>query len=205
MSLPGELWPGGPVELPAYVKLGGDLFEVRPVPTRELLFACGAGDWTRLVPRALSRADRLRVAERLYDPADALDFPHLWRAGVTLFGRLAGTSAGEGHDPASAWWPAHRIAGFVVGAWLTFDGWCVRKGFDPWSAPLHRIIAAGWQFRIDYRPTDGAGDKAKQISVEALRDQVWTPPGPHRSQVMRFTATQEREAALAALRDVLPG
>lgn len=205
MNLLGELWPGGPVELPAHVILGDQRYRVRAVPTRDLLFACAASDWTRLVPRAMPRADQLRLAARLYDPADALDFSHLWRAGVTLFGRLAGTTVGEGHDQAAAWWPAQRIAEYVVATWLTFDGWCLRKGFDPHTAPLHRIIAAGWQYRIDYRPTDGAGDKAKQISVEALREQVWTPPGPHRVQVMRFTASQERAAALAALRDVLPG
>lgn len=200
----GELWPDGPVELPALVDLGDERYRVRPVETRELLYALAAGDWTRLVPRAVRRRDRVRLAQRLYDPADALDLPHLWRAGTTLFGRLAGTSAGEGHDPAAAWWPGHRIAQFVVAHWLTFEGWSMRRGFNPHGEPLHRIVAAGWQFRIDHRPTDGAGEKAKPISIEALRDQVWTPPGPHRAQVMRFTASQERTAALAALTAVLP-
>jgi hypothetical protein len=200
----GELWPGGPVALPADVRLGDELYRVRPIPTHELLYALSAGDWTRLVPRALSRRDMRRVAIRLYDPADALDFPHLWEVATALGGRLAAVDVAEGHDPGAGWWPAHRIAAFVVTHWLSFDGWCVRRGFDPHTAPLGRIIAAGWQFMIDHRPTEGSGKDAKQITVEALRTQVWTPPGIHRKQVMRFTASQERAAALAALRDVLP-
>lgn len=204
MTAPGELWPDGPVELPAYVRLGDDEYRVRAAPTYELLHALAVGDWTRLVPRGLTRADRARVGRRLYDPADALDLGHLWQAGTALFGRLGGTSVAEGHDPAAAWWPAHRLASFAHASWLTFEGWSMRRGFNPHAEPLHRIIAAAWQFRIDYRPTEGSGDKAKPISVETLRTQVWTPPGPHRVQVMRFTRSQERDAALAALREVLP-
>ena len=178
---------------------------MRELPTFHLLHAIGSGDWTALVPQGLTRADRRAVALRLYDPGDGLDLPHLWQAGTALAGRVAGVAVDEGHDPQAAWWPAMRLAGFVIMHWLTFDGWCVRRGFDPHTAPLHRIIAAAWQYRIDTRPDDGAGDKAKPISVEALRKQVWTPPAGHRSQTMKFTPAQERASALAALREVLPG
>lgn len=205
MSKRGALWPDGPVALPATIRLGDEHYEVRPIPTFDLLHALSVGDWPRLVPDGLRRRDRLAVAYRLYDPADELDLPHLWQAATALAGRLAGVSVDEGHDPQAGWWPAHRLAQFVTVHWMSFDGWCVRRGFDPHTAPLHRIIAAGWQFRIDNRPSEGTGDKAKPITVEALRQQVWTPPGPHRKQVMRFTASQERAAALAALREVIPG
>lgn len=205
MTKRGELWPDGPVALPALVRLGDETYRVAEVPTRDLLYALAAADWTRLLPRGLARRDMRRVAVRLYDPADALDYRHLWEAATALGGRLAGVDVSEGHDPQAAWWPAHRLAQYIVASWMTFDGWCVRRGFDPHTAPLHRLIAAAWQFRIDYRPTEGVGKDAKQITVEALRTQVWTPPGPHRKQVMRFTASQERAAALAALREVLPG
>ncbi len=205
MSAGGPLWPDGPVILPATVRLGAEVYRVRAAPTYELLHALAAGEWSRLVPGGLSRRDRYRLAVRLYDPADALDFPHLWDVSTALAGRLAGVSVSEGHDPQAAWWPAHRIARFGVDHWLSFDGWCVRRGFDPHTAPLHRIIAATWQFMIDHRPAEGEGKARRQITVEAFRDQVWTPPGPHRRQVMRHTAAQERAAALAALREVLPG
>lgn len=201
----GELWPDGPVALPATVRLGDQVYRVVEVPTFALLHAIAAGDWSALVPNGLTRTDRYRVAVRLYDPGDALDFAHLWQAGTALGGRVAGVAVDQGHDPQAAWWPAHRIAAFVVAHWLSFDGWCIRRGFDPHTAPLHRIVAAGWQFMIDNRPAEGDGKARKQITVEALRTQVWTPPGPHRRQVMRFTAAQERSAALAALRESLPG
>lgn len=200
----GQLWPAGPVELPARVRIGAHRYTVRAAPTPVLLHALAAGDWTRLLPYGLGRADRVRLVRRLYSPTDGLDLPHLWQVATALGGRIAGVAVDEGHDPQAGWWPAHRIAQFCVGHWLSFDGWCVRRGFDPHRAPLHRIIAAGWQFRIDNRPTEGTGKNQKQISVEALRAQVWTPPGVHRAQVMRFTAQQERAAALAALREVLP-
>lgn len=200
----GELWPAGPVALPAEVRLGDDCYRVKPVGTHELLHAFAVGNWARLVPMALVRRDFRRVAARLYDPADALDYGHLWQAGTALAGRVAGVDVDVGHDPGAGWWPAHRIAAFVVPHWLSFDGWCVRRGFDPWSASLPRIVAAGWQFMIDTRPVEGTGKDQKQITVEALRERVWTPPGPHRKQVLRFTASQERSAAMAALRDVLP-
>lgn len=205
MTRGGELWPGGPVVLPAQVRLGDEWYRVAPIGTHELLHALSDGNWVRLVPLGLVGRDRRRVARRLYDPADALDFGHLWQVATALGGRLAGVDVDEGHDPGAGWWPAHRIAAFVVGHWLSFDGWCVRRGFDPYAAPLTRIVAAGWQFMIDHRPTEGEGSKAKPITVEALRTQVWTPPGRHRKQVMRFTASQERAAALAALREALPG
>lgn len=205
MTRGGELWPGGPIVLPAEVRLGDERYRVAPIGTYELLHALSVGNWVRLVPLGLAGRDRRRVALRLYDPADALDFGHLWQVATALGGRLAGVDVDEGHDPGAGWWPAQRIAAFVAAHWLSFDGWCVRRGFDPHTAPLHRIVAAGWQFMIDHRPTEGEGSKAKQITVEALRTQVWTPPGRHRKQVMRFTASQERAAALAALREALPG
>lgn len=205
MSTRGALWPDGPVALPATVRLGDDDYQVRQLPTLPLLHALAEARWSYLVPGALRRRDRLRLAYRLYDPADALDYPHLWRAATILAGRLAGVPVAEGHDPQARWWPAHRIAQYAVTHWLWFDGWCIRRGFDPHTAPLYRIVAAGWQFMVDTRPTEGTGNDSKPISVEALRERVWTPPGPHRSQVMRHTAAQERAAALAALRDVLPG
>lgn len=205
MTRRAELWPDGPVELPAPVRLGDELYVVRRLPPYDLLHALSGGDWTQLLPRGLRRRDLRAVALRLYDPADALDLPHLWQVATALGGRLAGTTVDEGHDPSAGWWPAHRLAQFAVVHWLTFDGWCLRRGFNPHDAPLHRIIAAAWQFRIDHRPTEGTGKHEKQISIEALRTQVWTPPGPHRAQVMRFTASQERAAALAALREALPG
>lgn len=205
MSRGGELWPQGPVALPATVRLGDDLVVVRDPGPYRLLHTLASGSWSDLLPGGLGRRDRYLIAVRLYDPADALDFRDLWRASTALGGRLAGVAVGEGHDAEAAWWPAHRIAQFVVSHWLSFDGWCVRRGFDPHAAPTHRVIAAGWQFMIDHRPSEGDGKNAKQITVEALREKVWTPPGPHRRQVMRHTAAQERAAALAALRDVLPG
>jgi hypothetical protein len=202
----GALWPDGPVALPALVRLGDETYRVRAMPTFDLLYAIGAGDWAALLPYGLGRRDRRALALRLYDPADGLDLVHLWQGSTALAGRLAGVSVDEGHDPQAAWWPAMRLAGFAVTHWLTFDGWCVRRGFDPHTAPLHRIIAAAWQYRIDTRPDDGAGEgKAKPISVEALRKQVWTPPAGHRSQTMKFTREQERASAMAALREILPG
>lgn len=200
----GPLWPGGPVELPASVRLGDESYRVRRLDRWSVLHALAEQQWTRLVPSGLVRADRYRVAVRLYDPGDALDYRHLWQAGTRLGGALAGTLPGEGHDPGAGWWPATRIAGNLTAHWLSFDGWCVRRGFDPHAAPVHRLIAAGWQFMLDHRPTEGAGKDEKQISPAAFREKVWTPPGPYRSQIMRFTAAQERQAALAALRESLP-
>jgi hypothetical protein len=175
------------------------------MPAGELLHALAVGEWSRLVPIGIRRRDRYRLAMRLYDPGDALDLPHLWQAATALGGRLAGIAVDEGHDPQAAWWPAHRIAAYVVGNWLLFDGWCVRRGFDPNTATVPRVIAAGWQFAIDTRPAEGTGKDEKPVSVDSLRAKFWTPPGGHRRQVMRFTASQERESALAALREALPG
>lgn len=200
-----ELWPDGPVALPARIRLGDDTYRVRAMPDRVVLHTLADGAWTRLVPSGLRRRDAYRVAVRLYDPGDALDLPHLWRAATALGGRLAGIDVDEGHEPQAAWWPAHRIAAYVIRNWLLFDGWCVRRGFDPHTAPVYRVIAAGWQFVIDTRPAEGSGKDEKQVSVESLRTKFWTPPGEHRKQIMRFTASQERESALAALREALPG
>lgn len=205
MSAGGELWPAGPVTLPTTIALGDQRYRVRAAGTYELLHAIGSGQWSQLLPSGLTRADRYRIAVRLYDPGDALDFEHLWRAATALGGRLAGTVVDDGQDPEAGWWPAHRITQTLLTHWLSFDGWCVRRGFDPHTAPLHRVVAAGWQFMIDHRPTEGTGKDEKPISVEAFRTRVWTPPGPHRRQAMRFSAAQERDAALAALREALPG
>jgi hypothetical protein len=197
----GELWPAGPVALPARVRLGDETYTVRAIGSHELLHVLAEARWTRLVPSGLRERDRLRVARRLYDPADALDFGHLWDVATTLGGRLAGTSIESEQGPVAAWWAAHRLAQFALGHWMTFDGWCARRGFDPHTAPVHRVIAVAWQFRIDHRETEGAGKDAKPISIEALKQKVWLAPGVQRARALRFTAAHERETALAALRE----
>lgn len=201
----GQWWPGGPVELPATISIGGEKYRVRPISDRDALAALGTGQWTRFVPEALTGRDRVRIAQRLYDPTDGLDLPHLFTAGAGIAARLAGLAPDDGEPVTATWWPATRIAGTVMSAWMTFDGWCMRRGFDPAAAPLRRVIAAGWQFMIDFRDTEDGTPDGKQISVQALRDKTWAQPTPTGRRRLRFTASQERSAALAALRESLPG
>lgn len=204
-AVAGALWAGGPVVLPAEVVVDGRTYRVRARPTVELLDVLARGNWPQLIPNGLAESDRMRLARRLYDPYDPLDLAHCWALSTALAGRLAGVDVDEGHDPCAAWWPATRLAAYVTTHWLSFEGWAATKGCgDLLAGSLHRLIAVGWQFAIEHRPSEGAGDKAKPISVEALRERMWLPPTEHRRQVMRFTASKEREAALAALRDVLP-
>lgn len=204
MTPAGEWWPGGPVSLPARVALDGELYEVTARPTHELLHILAASHWPSLLPNGLRPADRLRVARRLYDPADALDLPHLWQAATVLGGRLAGVHVDEGHDPGAAWWPATRLAAMATRHWMSLDGWAAVHGVDLLRSPLSRLIAVTWQFAVEHRPTEGASKDAKQIPVESLRERIWTPPAAHRKQVMKFTPAQERAAALAAIREALP-
>ncbi|MEV4122922.1 hypothetical protein [Micromonospora sp. NPDC049645] len=205
MAAVGELWAGGPVVLPAEVAVDGRTYRLRARSTVELLDVLARGDWPQLVPNGLIERDRMRLARRLYHPYDPLDLAHCWALSTAIAGRLAGVDVDEGHDPCAAWWPATRLASHARTHWLSFEGWAATKGCgDLLAGPLHRLIAVAWQFAIEHRPSEGAGDKAKPISVEALRERMWLPPTEHRRQVMRFTASKEREAALAALRDVLP-
>lgn len=205
MTPAGEWWPGGPVTLPASVAIGGARYQVAEQPAMALLRLLAAGQWPSLVPGGLVPADRLRVARRLYDPDDPLDLPHLWQAATILGGRLAGVSVDEGHDPGAGWWPATRLAALATEHWLSFDGWAAVHGVDLLRSPVSRVIAVAWQFAVEHRPTEGSGKNATQIPVESLRERIWTPPTRHRKQVMRFTAAQERDTALAAIREVMPG
>lgn len=206
MSRAGVTWPRGPAALPLTYRLDGAELHLLGADPVRLLHLLATGDWPAILPGLLDDDGRYAIAVRLYDPDDHLDLDHVWRAACIVGGAIAGTTpANPDADAAAGWWPATRLASLAVHNWMLFDGWAGRRGFDPWAAPLHRTIALAWQFAVEHRPVEGEGKNAKQQPVDVLRRRIFDPPAQHRKQVMKFSAATEREVALAALRDILPG
>jgi hypothetical protein len=118
-----------------------------------------ADDWSRLFPGSLPDEQRAYWEDRLADPEDRLDRHMLQPVAFRLARQVYGVP----------WWAAHRITEEAVSAYLMWQAWCVKHGFDPAGESADRIIASivgfvsshwddqaqaqSWQNRIFMRPT----------------------------------------------------
>lgn len=183
------MWPGGPLTPPCTIVLDGAVYRMRDRPTPELLHAIGTGNWWALFPVGLHRRDAMRVLVRLWDRHDHLELEHAWKVATDLGARLAG---------APHWWAAMRLCATALEHRMKFDGWCTAHGFDPYVEPLWRTTAAVYQMLREQRATDER--KAAQLD-----DELFNQPLEGPMSVPRWTPEEEARAALAALRQAMPG
>lgn len=192
-----ELWPGGPIELPHPVEIGGILLTIPHVATFDLLHLIATGSWWQLVPNRLDAEHGQALFERLDDDDDAFDFEHLWEPATALLGRVAGLATRQG---GIGWYPAMRLASSALAEWPLFNAWCASVGLDVDAAPPWKAIGGVYAW---LRASVSSENLAK------MEQEIWAPPPAvvraSPQQLPRHVRDEEAALALAALREVMPG
>lgn len=129
----GELYPGGPVELPCRVSVAGTIITAQRIPAVRIAYYCATGKWGNL---AGALFDTESLADRLADPDDSLDDRDLAKAALLLAIRLSGAGTGI-----AAWRVLMHMCGVIISEWLDIAGRLSVAGVDPQEAQLWRVVA----------------------------------------------------------------
>jgi hypothetical protein len=164
--------------------LDGESFELEP-PSGAVLAGClSRGDWWGIVPGMLPEQQQARLIGRVWDDRDPLDLPDVYAVAVGLVDELVG-------QPYAA---ALRLCAVAAARWSAFDGWCLAHGFDPQTAPAHRIVSAGRAWLNAPAP-----DEKTWQRIEA---QLYAPLPGHTALAAAVPprwGTEEEEAGFMAL------
>lgn len=138
------LWPGAPVDLPIEIEVDGEPYVIGAVRPQLLLVWLAAagpvGMWWRLFPHNGGRA--AGIEQRLVDPRDPLDYPHLYPVAEAVLPCLYGM-------PPEL---AHKIARRMMEGWVWFSAWCARRAVDPEALPIRRLLASGLAWLAEVTP-----------------------------------------------------
>lgn len=159
----GRHHQGPPTAGPVTFDVDGDEYTLPTLPTRTWLHALvlePPGNWLTIVPPQLAGDGRHRLNERLADPGDVFDLDDLEHVAENVIADAVGID----------FHPACRLAVSAWGNWLTFDGWCSASGFDPLAAPIGRLLAAVYAWRLSLCQ--------KKEDLTKLDAEVWAPPPP---------------------------
>lgn len=130
-----------------------------PTHGRDVCGWAAAGDWTRILPGAITTRQRRAFAARLQDIADPLGMEACRDIAEQLAEDIYGLP----------WHAASRLAGTAETHWgEQFAPWCITVGFDPDTATPQRLTAAilAW-VRAGY------GDEKDATRTEA---KIFAPP-----------------------------
>lgn len=152
--------------------------------TAQLLDIIGHGDWYALIPRLCDAETQEWLFTRLMLHRDALELPDVWECATTLAGKLAGTGS---------WWAARRLLGTALSDWLTFDGWCLQRGFSPLDQPLWRTSAAMYTMLREQRVVHGKPD-ATRAAWDKLHRELYDAPRTAPRAIARWTPADEADA-----------
>lgn len=150
-----------PTPLPLAFRVDGEpmvLTDRRTTWWVRALAAEPPGCWWQAIPGSLRESDQDRLLHRLLDDDDDFDLDDLESTAELVLTDALGINL----------WAGHQIARIVYANWMLFDGWCASHGFDPWAAPIGRVLAAGYTWRI--------GLCEKKSEVSQVDSQVWGPP-----------------------------
>lgn len=154
--------------------------------TPDLIQLIAFGDWWAIIPGLCDDETKEWLLTRLMLHTETLELADVWKCATDLAGRMAGTGS---------WWAAHRLLGVAVADWMTFDGWCIKRGFSPLDAPLWRVCAAIYTMLRDQRVVSGSADKTK-IAWEKLHAELYDAPRGAPKAIPRWQPKDE--AALFA-------
>ncbi len=171
----------GPVDAgPVPFRLEGEPYTLVVPP--DGLMVCGwaaASDWFQLMPGCLDDDSQERFWEALGDPYGPVGL----RACMRLAHRLSKAVYGQ------EWFVAQRLSVAAEEHWNLYSAWTVTVGFDPATAPAHRVCSSvlGWlrsgcQEEKDFRKLDS---------------QLYTPPkvAPRKGRTLRPGFSKEDQAA----------
>lgn len=192
-----QLWAGGPVTLPARVAVDGYAFTVgsAPIDTAKLIDLIAHGDWFAIIPGMVDEETYSHLITRVMRHTEPLELADLWKAATDLAGRLAGTGS---------WWAAKRLLGTAVSDWITFDGWCLKRGFSPLDAPLWRVTSAMYTMMRDQHVVHGKPDQTT-LAWEKLHAQLWMAPATAPRSVPLWTPADEAAAFARSMAALGPG
>ncbi|MER6610235.1 hypothetical protein ABT282_31075 [Streptomyces sp. NPDC000927] len=125
---------GGRLEIGADIDLDGSAYRItmpRPPGSEACLWAL-IDDWRLLVPGGLPEEQRSWWEDFLSDPESQHDWMVLRPAAFSIAKQVYGVP----------WWAAHRILKEAAEAYLSYQMWCVAKGFRPTDEPADRIVAS---------------------------------------------------------------
>lgn len=193
-----ELWPGGPLTLPHTFTHDGVELTMPELPTNDLLYWLGTGQWWRLYPNAIGAQAVEPLRAKLFAPEDPFDLIHLHDVGTRLFGRLAGMAPPDG----TGWWPSVRLANVAISQWPLYNAWCTGHGIAPLSGSLMTAVSASYAWMRD-------GLSPEQLAK--FEQLLWeTPvraaaPNAEPDELPEHIRQDEAGAFLAAMGESLPG
>lgn len=161
----GELWPGGPLELPHTFTVDGHSLTIRDTPAPTLLSWLARGAWWNLFLLAIEPAEMLPLVLRLKDEDDDFEYDHLAHMGIPLLGRMTGMATVNGSS--DGYWPGVRIAVSAMHSWPLYAAWCAQRGTAPHEGPLHQMVTSMHGWLIDRNGEEG---------YEKLQLDIYSPP-----------------------------
>lgn len=162
---------GPPIPVPDYTGFGpidagvleftveGEQYALLVPDDGRLLAAYASEDnWQGIVPGLLHPDDEDEFLDRLDDFDDPLCLRTCWRLTQHLAPDIYGVE----------WWTATRLCASARAAWPQFSSWAVTNGFDPGTAPVHRLVSATLAWVMA-----GADDEKDRRSLER---KIFDPP-----------------------------
>ena len=221
----GELWPGGPLELPHRFEHSGVPVTLPHVENVALLELLAYGRWSHFYPGLMPEGQGWELEIRLWDQRDhTVDIRHLYWVASTLLGRIAGMYRYRPADPRDPiTWPEYEDSGYraarQLSAWVLFNfpefsGWCAARTLNPLDVPYWMLMGAAYQWQVELRGHD-------PDAIATLHEHLW-PPTPEGMQaelpesaapppgyaevdgelIPQAWLDEERESMLAELREM---
>ena len=181
----GELWPGGPLELPHAFEHSGVRVQLPYVDNATLLEILAYGRWSHFYPGLMPEGQGWELELRLGDQRDrAFDIHTLYWVASTLLGRIAGMYRYRPADPSdpiafpeyedSGYRAARQLSAWVLFNWAEFAGWCAGRALNPLEMPFWLMMGAAYRWQLELRGDD-------QDAVLELQETLW-PPSADRAQ-----------------------
>lgn len=176
----GELFPGGPLELPHSFEHAGVRVSLPYVDNMRLLEMLAYGRWSHFYPGLMPESQGWQLEMRLWDQTDRnFDIRHLFWVASTLLGRVAGMYRYRPADPAdpittpeyedSGYRAARQLSAWVLFNWPEFIAWCTGRALNPVEMPFWLLMGSAYQWQLDLRGHD-------HDAIVALNDHLWPTP-----------------------------
>lgn len=205
----GELWPGGPLELPFTFTVDDQPLTIGEISTTVLLTMCSGHDWMAVLTHITDTDAFSDLMWRVSDDEDHLDHDHLHAVATRILGRLSGmyiapARTDDEHadlEPAppsgtTGWSAAVLISGYLTRFWGLFAAWAAGRNLAPLTLAFHQLIPAGFAWLSDYLP-EADPETWKKITNHLFTDAApppWPVCGDQRLRTVRDGPVRIRRA-----------
>lgn len=175
----GELFHGGPLELPHVFEHAGVQVNLPYVDNMRLLEMLAYGRWSHFYPGLMPESQGWELEMRLWDQTDRnFDIRHLFWVASTLLGRVAGMYRYRPASPTdpigcpeyedSGYRAARQLSAWVLFNWPEFMGWCSARALNPRETPFWLLMGSAYQWQVELRAHD-------PDAITALNEHLWPP------------------------------